>query len=388
MGTSRMRVLHVVSRLNYGGAAALIFQWLSYLHNAGHDVEVCVIYSKGQFADKLEEEGIVVHSLALDPDGKTYQPKGKYNFFALIPLIRLIRGGKYDIVHAHLFPTSLFVSIVSLIVKKPVIIFSEHSVSNHRRRYRIFKVLDWLIYKRYSKIVAVSEEVQDSLLRWLPGLKKKALVIPNSIDPKKIEVSEKKVEKLRKELGITNECRVILYAGRLLPVKGPDILLEALENLIDDERPLKVLIAGDGPLLSQLQQRTTGVLDGRVTFLGLQNDVPTLLGVADLLVLPSRWEGLPMILLEAMASRTPIIATAVGGIPGVIEHKVNGWLVPPLDAKSLADGIITLLNSEELCDKFAENAYRKVCDHYSVDAAVKKLLNVYNRAIEDKSVIS
>ena len=376
-----MRILHVISRLSFGGAEALVSHWLTQLHNDGHDVEVCVLYSKGHFADELEKNGVLVHNLALDPAAKSYQPKGKYNFFALFPLAKLIRNGKYDVVHAHLFPTSLFVSLVSLMIRSPVYVFSEHNVTNGRRHYPLLKGVDWFIYQRYAKIIAVSEEVKSALLAWLPGLNNKIEVVPNSIDPAKFQMSAAKIDEMHKELNIPRDSQVILFAGRLVPAKGPDILIEALEFLAKGNTPFRVLIAGDGPLLPDLQQHMTATLNDSVTFLGMRKDVPALLGVADLLVLPSRWEGLPMVMLEAMAARRPIVATSVGGIPGVIEHGINGWLISPGSPGLFAEGMRDVLESQTLRQKLVEGAYATVCNKYSVKAAIQKLVGIYEKTL-------
>ena len=378
-----LRVLHVVSRMPYGGAAALVTQWATYLQRTGHHVDVCTIYSKGQFAEQLERQGITVYNLALDPAGKRYHPRRKYDFRVILPLARLVRDVDYDIVHAHLFPTSLFVALASFFASGPRYIFSEHSVFNRRRRFRLFKILDWAIYRRYARIVAVSEEVCEALLRWLPGLGDKVQVVPNAVDPARLRVPESQIHPIRQELGISEEDRVVLYAGRLIPAKGPDVLLEALLQLSAKDTPIRVLVAGDGPLEETLRkQATVPPLDGKVTFLGLRTDIPLLLNLADLVVLPSRWEGLPMILLEAMAARRPVIATAVGGIPEVIEHGVTGWLVPPEAPLALADAIALLLQSPDLCERLSNGAFQRVCAQYSTEVTIKKLLDIYYNVLQ------
>ena len=379
-----MRVLHVVSRLTYGGAAALITEWATHLQRIGHHVDVCTVYSKGQFADQLERQGITVYNLALDPAGKTNQPRNKYDLRVVLPLVHLIRDGGYDIVHAHLFPTSLFVALASLLASTPCYVLSEHSVSNRRRRFRLFKILDWAIYRRYAPIVAVSEGVREALLRWLPGLEKKIEVVRNSVDPARFWVPESQVHRIRQELGISEEDRVVLYAGRLIHDKGPDVLVKALSHLPTEEMSIRVLVAGDGPLEEKLRKQiTASYFAGEVTFLGLRRDIPLLLNLADLVVIPSRREGLPMILLEAMAAHRPVIATPVGGIPEVIEHGVNGWLIPVQDALALAKAISLLLRSPDLCESLSNGAsHTSVSARYSTEVTIKKLLDIYYNVLQ------
>ncbi len=380
-----LRILQVVSRLTYGGAAALIAQWATYLHKAGYQVDVCTIYSKGQFGEKLEQEGVTIYNLNLDPDHRTYQPRRKYDFRVVRPLVHVMKNGSYDIIHAHLFPTSLFVAVASYFALGPSYVISEHSISNRRRRLRAFKFLDYVVYSRYARIIAVSEQVRQALLRWLPGLEERVRMVPNSVDPERFTVPDWQVHRVRQELGITKRDRVILYAGRLIYDKGPDVLLKALLGLPEQVGSLKVLVAGDGPLDKDLRRQVKSLsLDRMVTFLGLRKDVPILLNVADLVVMPSRREGLPMILLEAMSARKPVIAAAVGGIPEVIEHGISGWLVPAEDHRALAKGIALLLHSTDLYNTLSNNAYQRVHMQYSTDVTIKKLIGIYYEVLSTR----
>jgi len=364
-----MRILHVINSLRYGGAAALVAQWGEQFRVQGHQMDVCTIYLKGQFALDLERQGIPIYNLA----------RRKYDFRVVLPLARLIRSGRYDAVHAHLFPTSLFVALASYLASGPRYIFSEHNVANRRRKNPVFKLLDWFIYRRFSQIISVSKVVRDSLLLWLPGLREKVCVIQNSVDPEHFSAPRSQIPYLRRQMGIAPEEFVILYAGRLAPAKGPDILLQAISLLPANFGPIKVLIAGEGPLEKTLRdQAATSSVDGRVDFLGLRKDIAHLLNLADLVVLPSRWEGLPMILLEAMAARRPVIATRVGGIPEVIQDGINGLLVDPEDPQALARTIVIALESPDLRRRLEVGARQTICTEYSVRHAVQSLFEIYS----------
>jgi glycosyltransferase involved in cell wall biosynthesis len=373
-----LRILYVANCLARGGAEKVITEWATYLQQTEHHVDICTIYSKGHFADRLERQGIKIHNLALDPGIETYRLRRKYHPRVILPLARLIRGGNYHIVHAHLFPTSLFVALASLFSNGQPYIFSEHNVFNRRRRFPFFKLLDRAIYRRYAQIVAVSDEVGQALWRWLPGLEEKIQVVSNAVDPAQFDIPDSEIRELRQTLNINPNDKIVLFVGRLKPVKGVDILLEALANLPPAEMPARVLVVGDGPLKETLKKQAVDLgLEKRVTFLGLRADIPLLLKLADLIVLPSRWEGLPMILLEAMAAQTPVLATPVGGIPEVIEHGKSGWIVPPEDSSALAEGMAHLLQSSYLRARLSNGAFQTLRAQYSTQVAVKKLLGIY-----------
>lgn len=382
-----MRILQVISRLNYGGAAALVAQWSLRLKNLGHDVEVCTIYSGGQFSDVLQLNGIKVHNLGFDKKKETkYHPKHKYDPRIFLPLVNIIRSGRFDIVNAHLFPTSIFVGLTAAIVRKPTYIFTEHNVFNRRRRFGFFKPIDKLIYHNYDRIIAVSPEVCETLLIWLPKLKEKIFIVPNAIETTSYDaISKMQINSVRKDLGINSLERVILYAGRLHKAKGPDVLLDALLHLskVGITPPIRVLVAGTGPMMNDLMKHAAlFTSDVKIDFLGLRTDIPVLLQLADLVILPSRWEGLPMILLEAMAAHKPIIATEVGGIPEVVQHNISAWLVQRENPRAIANGIDLLLNSMSLRNSLGEQAFKTVQNQFSIEVAVDKLLRIYQDALK------
>jgi len=371
-----LRILYVINSLLPGGAESLVSAWASQLHGAGHHVEVCTIYTNGFLAERLERQRIRIWDLARDPGIQHYRMRRKYDLRVISPLVRLIRAGDYDIV--HLFPASLFVAAASRFAPGPCYLFSEHSCYNRRRRWRVFKLLDRVIYRQYAQVLAVTGEVREALIQWLPAITDKVRVLQNAVDPARFHFPEEQVERVRQELGLESRDRTVLFAGRLAPVKGLDVLLQAIASLSGGLPPTRFLIAGDGPQRRELEEFATRAgVRNKVSFLGVREDIPLLLRVADLVVLPSRWEGLPMILLEAMAARTPVLATAVGGIPQLVEQGIHGWLVSPGDPAALAEGLVTLITSSELREKLSEAAFRKVCEHYSLEGAMKKLVSIY-----------
>ena len=143
---------------------------------------------------------------------------------------------------------------------------------------------------------------------------------------------------------------------------------------------IHLVIIGEGELLHKLLNYKDRLnLNGAVQFLGLRNDVPELLQTMDIFVMSSLSEGLPLALLEAMASKIPVVATKTGGIPEVVEDKKDGLLVPPGDSKSLAHAINTLLCNPSLGQQLASNALRKVNLEYSAEAMVQEHEKLYDR---------
>jgi len=154
-----------------------------------------------------------------------------------------------------------------------------------------------------------------------------------------------------------------------------------VKNIKDKFKTLKLLIVGDGPLKEDLKQETQRLgISNDVIFTGYRTDIPQLLSVMDIFVLPSLTEGLPMVLLEAMASRKPIIATNVGAIPKVI-NKDNGLLVEPKDVTALQRAIEILLNDKGIKQKFASSSYETVMVKFSSEQMCSKYYELYKEVM-------
>lgn len=378
-----MKILYIIPSLLTGGAEALVCQWALYLQRSGHSAEVCTMYAAGPFARNLETNGIRVHNLNHDPGIEQYRLRRKYDLRLVMKLARTVRTGNYDIVHVHLFPALFHTALLSLFINQQPYLYSEHSVLNRRRSIQVLKPVDRFLYSRFRQIVPVSEEVRRALSGWLPDLQEKMRVVPNGVDARFLSVPAGDVLALRRELGLRNDEQVVLFAGRLIWEKGVDVLMAALPRLVlEVDHPVRILIAGDGPVRARLEKESRQfIFPLKVSFLGNRSDMPRLFALADLLVMPSRWEGLPMVLLEALAARTPVVATPVGGIPEVLSHDHSGWIVPRENPQALAEGIARLLKSEELRRRLSDSAFQLFEERYSSQVTISRLIQIYQENV-------
>jgi len=362
----KIKVLEVIDSLGSGGAESLLKNFaLEAKKNNLFNIEIATLYSNDIFKEEVKSAGIPVWDLNL---------KYKYDFRGILKIITLIKKKKYNIIHVHLFPANIFAALASLFLTKKIKwIFSEHNIYNRRRSFKIFKIIDSFTYSRYLNIICVSKQVQSTLLTWMPSVKRKTKVIPNAVPvPKFLSSNSLKIYD-------------ILFVGRLTDAKGVDILLKAVKILKDKyDKNLKIAIIGDGPLKENLNNLAVELgVNGEVKFLGVRKDIEELMISSKIFLLPSRWEGLPMVILEAMSRGMSIIASGVGGIPEVMENGKEGILISPEDPEALAQAINDLLENEELQEKLSQAAYKKVRENYSIEAYSANMLDFYGLLVNN-----
>lgn len=365
----KIKVLEVINSLKIGGAELLLRNFvIEAKKNNQYTVDVCTLYATNDAKniEEIKKKNVRIWTLDL---------KNKYNIFSVIKIRNIIQREKYDIIHVHLFPASAIVALSSLFLKKSIVyLFTIHSTFNRRRSIKIFKIIDGLIYHRYVKIICISKQVQNSLIKWVPKIKEKIEIIPNGIPMN----SKSNDNPLMKKYDV-------LFVGRLVQQKGIIFLLEAVSILQKKyKKIIRVAVVGDGPLKKELIKICEELkIKDSVEFLGFQRDVDRIMRSSRVLVLPSLWEGFGLVLLEAMKNKLPIIATNVGGIPEIITDGHEGILVPKENPKILANSINRLLENSKLRNQFIQNAYKKVQNHYSIEKYTHNMFNLYSKMMSE-----
>jgi glycosyltransferase involved in cell wall biosynthesis len=232
----------------------------------------------------------------------------------------------------------------------------------------------WVL-RAYRRIIAVSEEVRRRYVQELGVPDRRLAVVHNAI---RVPPAGPRPRELRASLLDGRPDRLVLTPARLHPQKGHTFLIAAAAKTPG----ATFVFAGDGPLRQELeaQAREQRVGD-RCVFLGERTDIPELLAAADLVVLPSLFEGLPVSVLEAMAAERPVIATAIGGTDEAITTDVTGLLVPPRDPAALAAAIGRLLSDTALAQRLARAGRARVERSFSVEATVREVMRIYDQAV-------
>ena len=353
------RVLFLITEMDVGGAERCVRQLARGLDRARFAPEVAWLAGDGPLAAGLKNEGIPTHPLGM---------KGKGDLRVAWRLAKLLRARRPAILHTFLFHANLLGRLLAPFARIPVVVSSAR-VAERRGPWhgRLAAWTSFLI----SAEVAVSEGVRR--LQEAAGVPpRKLTVIPNGIDVSRFD--NVRPASLRPDLGISEGATLILYVGRLDPQKGLHHLLEAICRVEN----LHLILAGHGPSREWLEAEARRLgLDDRTHFLGFRDDVPALLAASDALVLPSLWEGMPNVLLEAAAARRPVVATDVEGVRDIVEDGVTGLIVPPARPDALADALQAVSASPARREKMGEAAREKVACHFSLSTMIQQYEHLY-----------
>jgi len=303
--------------------------------------------------------------------------RGKVDVWVWGRLLRLLRRERIDVLHTHKFGSNVWGTLLGRAAGVPVVIAHEHSWEYERRPIR--RILDrQLIARCADLLIAVSREDQKRMVE-IEGIPPaRTLFVPNGI----AEAEPTSGRDVRAELGIEPMTPVIGSVGSLFPVKSFDVLLRAAALLIRERPDVQILIAGGGPQYETLLKLARELrVDGSVRLLGRRNDVPDVLRALDIAVCCSRSEGSPLSVIEYMQAGLPVVATAVGGVPDLIESGVQGLLVAPDDPPALARALAELLADPERARIMGIHARERQRAEFDLEVLVHRLEDLYDELL-------
>ena len=374
-----LRILEVVGNITLaGGAQRQVVEVVRRLPRERFAVEVVHLQPDPGLAPRFVEAGARVHDHAARP----WDPIGVFRTAALL------RRGRFDLVHAHLsraeIVTILALGLCPAAVRRSLpLVVHKHNEDSWWRRWPL-SALHAAITRRAAVLVAPSARVADFYRD--PTLRvadpDRFRVVPfGRVSPEPPARAAARREVLRR-LGLRNDARVAVAAGRLVVQKRHDLLLEAFSRVAADHPGAHLALAGAGPLEAELGRRAArDDLVGRVTFLGLVDDLPTWLAGCDVFVNSSDNEGLPLVVLDAMAARAPIVATRVSGVPDCVLDGETGRLVPPGDPAALAAAVAEALDHPERARAWGEAARDRVDEVFSIDRAAARWEALYGEVV-------
>jgi glycosyltransferase involved in cell wall biosynthesis len=293
-------------------------------------------------------------------------------------LVCALRQHRIQILHSHMFRASFFASPLARVVGVPVILDTSHGREVWRAGWKASFFVDRFVARQVDCTIAVS----DSTARYLIEDKRlsaaKIRVIHNGVKVRQYKRDDLAARDFKRSLNLDANAPLLVFAGRLVPQKGHRILLQAMPSILKEFPNAHLVCLGDGGLRAELEALVKAKgLDRAVRFLGYQADVSRWLASADLSILPSLFEGLPMTAIESLASECPIVASAVDGTPEVVLHDKTGLLVPPGDSASLTHAILQMLRHPDRAREMARAGRQFVIANFSVDQMVRCTQDLY-----------
>jgi glycosyltransferase involved in cell wall biosynthesis len=369
----RARILLLSTSLGMGGADRQIVYLAKALLACDYDVRLVSMTPLEEMGRQALAEGLPVTSLDM--------VRGRADWSAFRRLVKLLRSWQPHLLSSFMYHANLMGRLAGRWAGVPLLVTSIRSERNGSPGQDwLMRLTNWMDHCQTTN----SQQVADSLRQrglLSPG---KSRVIPNGIDPDALTPSAAERVRLRGELKLEQNEFVWLAIGRLLPQKDYPTLLEAFAPL--GRHPARLLIAGRGPLLAELQQQVDRLgVSSQTVFLGVRQDIASLLAAADGFVLSSAWEGMPNVVMEALAAAKPVVSTRVGGVAELVQDGKTGWLVPARDPKALSQAmhrLMTLSETERQRMGWAGREHLRA--HFGLEAMAHRWMTLYNDLLARK----
>lgn len=340
----------------YGGAETLIRN-ITY-HLKQFDISLCVD-KDGEFYRK----NLILKENILPCSAKKFQ-----YILSIFEIIKYVKKNEIDIIHTHGTPANIIGALCKLIYKCKFIvtIHSDLDYDFSGKKLKIYKKIEKIICYFSDEIVTVSEDLRTKL--FLRNIKKKIKVIHNGID---VKISNEEISK---------DIFTFLFVGRMSKVKNLELLLGGMNHLKNNNYLFKCNIIGEGEEKDKLSKIISNYnLDNYVDFVGFQENVSSYMRNSDLLLITSKMEGIPLVIIEAFANNLPVLASRVGGIPEMIINEKNGFLFDVNNTNEFYQKLIQIIQGNYDLDIIRENAYNDYFEKWNIDHMINQYVLLYNK---------
>ena len=383
----KIKIAQVITRMDWGGSPDIVRLVCTSLDPERFELILITSPVKAptmatkEFLEKFKDKVIYVEQLQREINPLT-------DLLALVRLYRIFRQENFDIVHTHTAKTGILGRMAARLAGVPKVIHFSHGHNFYGYfgplGSKLVIMLERFMDRFTDKFIALTELEKNDLFLYKVTEPAKVMVINSGLELNKYRKTDIDKAKKRKELQLEENVPIVGMISRLEPVKGPQYLVEAAKAIIAKVPQVKFLILGEGSLRAKLTARCQelGMAD-KFIFTGWREDIPEILSLLDILVLPSLNEAVGRVLIEAGAAGIPVVATKVGGIPEIVKDGETGFLVPPQDADTLAKTIIVLLENEEKRKSLGEVAKKWIDEKFSADNMVTSVTNLYLEMVSD-----
>ncbi len=362
-----MRIVEFVETLNIGGLEKMVINLAVEQASAGHQVRIYCLFGPGKLAGEARERGIEVTA---------FDKKPGFSISKLLAIAAAMRSDRPDVVHSHNPFVHHYAAMAAKLARCPVIVNTRHGpITSEGKAFneRYFRC----VLPLTDHVVHVSEDCRRTLSLRLSGRQNKHSVILNgiSLEPFMNQKAQVGSHFPRLRFGTV---------GRMVPVKAHSILIDAFRLVLEKLPTAELQIVGGGPLMNELQTQIDKFnLARKVQLKGPSNDISGVLSTWDIFVLPSLNEGLPLVVLEAMAAGLPIVATRVGGVPEVAQEGTVAWYCEPNDPNALANTLLTAALGRELATRGA--AAREIAmEKFGIFTMYQHYDDLFRRIIQHK----
>ena len=366
----KMKVLHIISSGGMYGAEAVILNLSRTLNEGGHHGILGVFSNSANpnlhLHESAAKSGVESHLIPC---------QGQIDRTVTRRIRALARQTQADVVHAHGYKADVY-AYLALRGSGIPLVSTCHNWLEQNALVSFYGMVDRFVLRKYTAVVAVSDEVRRRLLN--AGVSEDQIYkVENGIDLRPFERAR---PSLPEEVG-AERALIVGWVGRLSREKGADILIHAAAKVLAHLPKTKFMVVGDGPERNELESLIDNLnIRSSISLTGRREDIPSMFASFDVVVSSSRQEGLPMAILEGMASRLPWVATAVGDVPTVIQDDVTGVLVPPEDVELLAAALVDLLQDADRRERLGVAARQLAEDRFSAERMTGDYLRIYTES--------
>jgi len=384
-GPRHPRVLHMITRIDRGGSAEVVLDIAARQRAAGCRVTLAMGISLDPQLDPDEyERRTGVQVVRIDTLLREVSPLADVRAFAA--LYRLTRSIRPDLVHTHTSKAGIVGRAAAWLARAPAIVHSPHGHIFYGyygpTKTRIFITLERLAARLCDRVTTLTDLGARDHVKFRIATADRFATIRPGVDVGQFLNGARRRDPVRTQLGVKRDELLVCWVGRLVPIKDCATFVRACAEVARSQSRVRFIIAGDGELRSQLEAQADR-LRVPVQFLGSRSDVPDLMAASDLFVLSSTNEGFGRVLVEAMASGLPIVATKVGGVPEVVEHGRSGLVVPPGDSSAMADAMRRLLSDDTLRAAFRQRGLERVPE-FTIERTMEDLGRLYGELLPSK----
>jgi glycosyltransferase involved in cell wall biosynthesis len=374
----RHTVVHLTTSFGVGGTERQLVELLRGLDAARWRAKVYCFRRIGPLLAEVERLGISPELLALH--GSMWRPNTAR---VIARLARALRDERAALLHCHDI-YAILVGVPAARLAGVPVLAARRDLGHHLTRVQ--RPMLRLALRGATRVLANAATVASQVEREDGIPASRIAIVPNGLDLPRFDVARRALEAPAPPLG-EGDGPVILTVGRMTyPAKGHDDLVAAIPEVLRHVPAARFVVAGDGPREPEIRALAERLgVSAALTFLGRRGDVPALLARADLVCHPARMEGLPNAVMEAMAAARPLVATAVGGTPELVQDGVHGRLVPPEDPPALAAALVAALRDPAHARELARAARRRIEESFSVEGLVRRVDRLYAEMVGDHS---